>query len=133
MVASAATELEATARAMSETTGETMQQSSTVAEAVQAASVNVQTVAAAAEELSASIPEIARQVAQSSDIADQAVHDANRTDGIVKTLAEGAQKIGDVVGLISTIAGQTNLLPFFPRICSYISIVYPAIVPALPV
>jgi methyl-accepting chemotaxis protein len=110
IVASAATELEATARSMSETTGETTQQAANVSEAVQAASINVQTVASAAEELSASISEIARQVAQSSQIADQAVHDANRTDGIVKTLAEGAQKIGDVVGLISTIAGQTNLL-----------------------
>ena len=70
----------------------------------------MQTVASAAEELSASISEIARQVAQSSEIADQAVQDANRTDSIVKTLADGAQKIGDVVGLISTIAGQTNLL-----------------------
>jgi methyl-accepting chemotaxis protein len=70
----------------------------------------VQTVASAAEELSASISEIARQVAQSSEITNQAVEDANRTDVIVKTLAEGAQKIGDAVGLISTIAGQTNLL-----------------------
>jgi len=110
IVASAATELEATARTMSDTTSETTQQAANVSEAVHAASVNVQTVASAAEELSASISEIARQVAQSSQIADQAVHDADRTDGIVKTLAEGAQKIGDVVGLISTIAGQTNLL-----------------------
>ena len=109
-VASASTQLEATARAMSATTGETMQQATNVAAAVEQASVNVQTVASAAEELSASISEIARQVAQSSEIADQAVQDANRTDGIVKTLAAVAQKIGDVVGLISTIAGQTNLL-----------------------
>ena len=66
--------------------------------------------ASAAEELSASIGEIARQVAQSSSIAGKAVADAQRTDAIVKTLAEGAQRIGDVVGLISSIAGQTNLL-----------------------
>jgi methyl-accepting chemotaxis protein len=110
MVASAATELESTSRAMASTTGETVAQATNVAAAVEAASINVQTVASAAEELSASISEIARQVAQSSEIADRAVEDANRTDAIVKTLAEGAQKIGDVVGLISTIAGQTNLL-----------------------
>jgi methyl-accepting chemotaxis protein len=67
-------------------------------------------VASAAEELSSSISEIARQVAQSSNIAGKAVEDARRTDTIVKTLAGGAQKIGDVVGLISSIAGQTNLL-----------------------
>jgi methyl-accepting chemotaxis protein len=110
MVASAATELESTSRAMASTTGETVAQATNVAAAVEAASINVQTVASAAEELSASISEIARQVAQSSEIADRAVEDANRTDAIVKTLAEGARKIGDVVGLISTIAGQTNLL-----------------------
>jgi hypothetical protein len=110
MVASAATELESTSRAMASTTGQTVAQATDVAAAVEAASINVQTVASAAEELSASISEIARQVAQSSEIADRAVQDANRTDTIVKTLAEGAQKIGDVVGLISTIAGQTNLL-----------------------
>ncbi|HSZ88948.1 MAG TPA: globin-coupled sensor protein, partial [Acetobacteraceae bacterium] len=110
MVASAATELESTSRAMASTTGETVAQATNVTAAVEAASINVQTVASAAEELSASISEIARQVAQSSEIADRAVQDANRTDTIVKTLAEGAQKIGDVVGLISTIAGQTNLL-----------------------
>ena len=109
-VASAATELEAAARAMTAVTDETTAQATNVTAAVEAASVNVQTVASAAEELSASISEISRQVAQSSQIADRAVQDANRTDAIVRTLAEGAQKIGDVVGLISTIAGQTNLL-----------------------
>jgi methyl-accepting chemotaxis protein len=110
MVASAATELESTARAMTAITGETAAQATNVTTAVEAASSNVQTVAAAAEELSASISEISRQVAQSSEIADKAVQDANRTDAIVKTLAEGAHKIGDVVSLISTIAAQTNLL-----------------------
>jgi uncharacterized protein YoxC len=111
VVASAATELEATARAMTATTDETTKQASNVAAAVEEAGVNVQTVASAAEELSASISEISRQVAQSSEIANRAVQDANRTDTIVKTLAGGAQKIGDVVNLISTIAAQTNLLP----------------------
>jgi hypothetical protein len=110
LVASAAVKLETTARSMSETTGETTTQAANVAGAVETASVNVQTVASAAEELSASVGEIGRQVTQSSEIAERAVADANRTDRIVKTLAEGAQKIGEVVSLISAIAGQTNLL-----------------------
>jgi ABC-type transporter Mla subunit MlaD len=109
-VDSAATELRATAQALSSTTDQTTAQASGVAAAVEEASVNVQTVASAAEELSSSISEIARQVAQSASIAGKAVEDARRTDAIVKTLAGGAQKIGDVVGLISSIAGQTNLL-----------------------
>jgi methyl-accepting chemotaxis protein len=70
----------------------------------------VQTVAAAAEQLTASISEISRQVAQSAQRSGQAVADAQRTDVIVRALAEAAEKIGHVVGLISNIAGQTNLL-----------------------
>jgi len=109
-VASAATELRTTAKTLSDTTDETSQQVSSVAAAVEEASVNVQTVASAAEELSSSISEITRQVAQSATISSRAVEDARRTDSIVKSLASGAQKVGDVVGLISSIAGQTNLL-----------------------
>jgi methyl-accepting chemotaxis protein len=67
-------------------------------------------VAAAAEELTASIGEIGRQVAQSSKITSKAVDDAKRTDTIVRALAESAEKIGNVVGLITDVASQTNLL-----------------------
>jgi methyl-accepting chemotaxis protein len=74
------------------------------------ASAGLQTVSAAAEELTASIGEITRQVTQSSRITAQAVADARRTDGIVRTLAEGAERIGTVVELITGIAEQTNLL-----------------------
>lgn len=70
----------------------------------------MQTVASAAEELSASVSEITRQVAQSAKIAGKAVEDAKRTDATVQTLAAGAQKIGEVVTLIQQIANQTNLL-----------------------
>ncbi len=110
MVSSAATELQATAHAMTTTARQTTQQATTVAAAAEEASVNVQTVASAAEELASSIGEISRQVAQSAKIAGRAVEDAKRTDTVVRALAEGAQKIGEVVGLISNIAGQTNLL-----------------------
>jgi methyl-accepting chemotaxis protein len=43
-------------------------------------------------------------------VTGEAVSDAQRTDLIVRALADGAQKIGDVVGLITNIAAQTNLL-----------------------
>jgi methyl-accepting chemotaxis protein len=109
-LASASTELEATAKSMSATAAETNQQASTVAAAAQEASTGVQTVASAAEELTSSISEISRQVAQSAKVSAKAVTDAHRTDSIVRALAEGAQKIGQVVELITSIAGQTNLL-----------------------
>jgi methyl-accepting chemotaxis protein len=110
LVASAATQLQTTARSMTGTAGETTQQAANVAAAAEEASVNVQTVASAAEELAASIGEISRQVAQSARVAGKAVEDAKRTDAVVRNLADAAQKIGEVVGLISNIAGQTNLL-----------------------
>ena len=88
----------------------TSQQTTTVAAAAEQASANVQTVATAAEELSASIDEIGRQVGESARITTEAVNHAEYTNAQIKGLADAAQKIGDVVKLISDIAGQTNLL-----------------------
>jgi len=109
-LASAATEMEATAQSMTAIADQTNSQSVNVASAAEQASANVQTVAAATEELSISIREIASQVAQSSQIAEQAVSDAQRTNETVQALAETAEKIGNVVQLINSIASQTNLL-----------------------
>jgi methyl-accepting chemotaxis protein len=109
-LAKAASEMQTTSQGMSDTAEETSMQASTVASAAEQASVNVQTVATATEELSASVGEIARQVTQSTKIAGQAVEQAVRTNETVLGLSAAAQKIGDVVKLISDIAGQTNLL-----------------------
>ena len=109
-LAGAATEMEAGARSMSDTADRTGKQSVTVASAAEQASANVQTVASAAEQLSASILEIGRQVEQSTRLSDAAVQDARRTDTVVQSLVEEAQKIGEVVRLIQDIASQTNLL-----------------------
>ncbi|MDQ1078431.1 methyl-accepting chemotaxis protein [Pseudoroseomonas cervicalis] len=109
-LSSAATELEATARSMSDAAGQADRQANAVANAAEETSGGVQTVAAAVEELTASIAEINRQVAQSSTITARATSEMQRTDATVRTLAEGAKRIGDVIGLISNIAGQTNLL-----------------------
>jgi len=107
---SSSTELNATATAMANTAEETNRQAAAVAAASEEASTNVQTVASATEEMSASVGEIGRQVEQSTRIAGQAVSEAGATNAAIQGLAEAAQKIGDVVKLISDIAGQTNLL-----------------------
>lgn len=98
------------AKKLSTTAEETSGQVHTVSGAAEEASASVQTVASATEELSASIREIASQVTKSSEVAHQASEEASRTDGDVKALADAAAKIGEVVVLISNIAGQTNLL-----------------------
>jgi methyl-accepting chemotaxis protein len=109
-VASAATEMTATASSMSAVAEQATRQSSAAAAAADEASGNVQTVASAAEELSASITEIGRQVSMASETSREAVVKAERTNRIVAGLSEAAEKIGQVVSLINDIASQTNLL-----------------------
>jgi methyl-accepting chemotaxis protein len=109
-VAAASGQLQSSATAMSSVAEQTSRQSTAVAAASEQASSNVQTVASAAEELSTSISEITRQVAQSSTISSGAVRQAKDTNIKVQGLADAANKIGEVVSLITDIAEQTNLL-----------------------
>jgi methyl-accepting chemotaxis protein len=109
-LSSASAVMEDTAQSMSSTASATNRQAGVVAAASEQTSANVQMVASATEELTSSIAEIGRQVAQSTEIAARAVDNARRTGDTARSLAEGAQKIGDVVTLIQTIAAQTNLL-----------------------
>jgi methyl-accepting chemotaxis protein len=109
-LAEAAEKLKQTADGMSATAEETARQSTAVAAAAEEASVNVQAVAASSEDLASSITEISRQVTESSRIAKGAVQQANHANTTVQSLADAAQKIGDVVKLINGIASQTNLL-----------------------
>ena len=81
-----------------------------VADASARAASNVHSVAAAAEELSASVVEINARVGDATATAQAAVATASRSSASVQGLAGSAQKIGEVVDLIRSIAEQTNLL-----------------------
>jgi len=109
-VSSAATEMQASAQTLSAASEETSHQSAAVAAAAEEASTNVQTVSSAAEELSSSIAEISRQVSESTKVANIAVENVELTNQRVQNLTLGAEKIGEVVALITDIAEQTNLL-----------------------
>ncbi|MCJ2083180.1 methyl-accepting chemotaxis protein [Methylobacterium sp. J-090] len=109
-VGSAATELQATAQAMTATASQTASQSISVAAAAEEAASNVETVAAAAEELGSSVQEIGRQVQGSASLAEIAVAESSSTAALIQELSGATARIGDVVKLISDIAGQTNLL-----------------------
>ncbi len=109
-VSSQAARMQESATQMTATAEETSRQATAVAAASEEASTNVQTVAAATEELSSSISEISRQVTESARMSSKAVDDVGRTSQTVEALANAAQKIGNVVQLISEIASQTNLL-----------------------
>ncbi len=109
-VSSSSTELEAAAEALSETAGITRDLSGKVLSASTQASDNVESISLAAEQLIASVGEIRGQVQESSRIADEAVAQAEKTDGRIAELMRAAGRIGDVVKLINAIAAQTNLL-----------------------
>jgi methyl-accepting chemotaxis protein len=109
-VSSASTELEASATTLTPTTETTQRLTATVAAASEEASTNVQSVASATEELTSSVTEIGRQVEESNKIASEAVRQAEQTDARMAELSKAADRIGDVVKLITSIAEQTNLL-----------------------
>jgi methyl-accepting chemotaxis protein len=103
-------ELKTAAQSMAGTSDAATQQAARVAVASKGAAASVESVATATEELSASVSEIAQRIEQSTKMIGTAVAQANGTDRQMQALADAAQKIGDVVNLISAIAAQTNLL-----------------------
>lgn len=110
LVASSAATMERNARAMSGTAEESDAQSKAVASASERASANVQSVASATEELTASITEIGGQVSRSTEYAGSAVEAVSGANHSIEGLVRMADRIGDVVQLITDIADQTNLL-----------------------
>ena len=89
---------------------DTQEKSVVVVSSANEASTNVQTVAAATEELLASIQEISAQASKSSQVANEASDVAGETQSTVRELEVSANRIGEVVALITDIAEQTNLL-----------------------
>jgi methyl-accepting chemotaxis protein len=109
-VSSSATHLEQAAGTLTRTADTTQALSGQVTSASEDASGKIQSVASATEELSTSVDEIGRQVRESNRIAEAAVRQAQATDERIGRLSRAAQRIGDVVKLITAIAEQTNLL-----------------------
>lgn len=74
------------------------------------ASDNVESVAAAASQMNNSVKQTTNELVSASEMIQQCNDKARNTNRNISGLASTAQKIGDVVGLISDIAEQTNLL-----------------------
>ena len=109
-LSSSSTELEAAANTLTSTAETTGRTSGSAASASQEVSSNVHSVAVATEEITSSVGEIGRQVQESSRIANEAVRQAQKTDANITELSQAANRIGDVVKLITAVAEQTNLL-----------------------
>ncbi|HEY0835957.1 MAG TPA: methyl-accepting chemotaxis protein [Azospirillum sp.] len=98
------------AQAMAASAGLVSENAQSVAAAAGQALGNAQTVAAATEEMTASIRDIAKQVAHASAVTHGAVQAADGATGTIRSMSEAVGRIGDVARLIADIAGQTNLL-----------------------
>jgi methyl-accepting chemotaxis protein len=70
----------------------------------------IEATVAATEQLAGSIQEIGQQATRGLSMAQSAVGDAERTQDVIRSLDNAADRIGSVVGAISSIAAQTNLL-----------------------
>ena len=106
----ASSQMRTTSSGLTEVSRQTNERVQVAEKASGEASMSVESVASASEQLSASINDISQQAAHAAGIASRAVGQARETDGTVQGLAKSAGRIGEVVGLINTIAAQTNLL-----------------------
>ena len=109
-VASAATQMDASARSLQERTRLSIDKLGALVMGINGASQNVQTVAGAATQLSASIREISNQVARASTLTGEAVTVAHQATDTAASLRDAADHIGSVVTLINEITGKINLL-----------------------
>ena len=104
------TELESTARSMSELAGTTNEEAISVSNTSTGATRNVETVASAATQLSNAISEVTEQISLSAALTEESRAASEQTDVQMKNLSEAANRIGSVMELIQEIAEQTNLL-----------------------
>lgn len=109
-LASSSTALNNSADGLSALVDRTSEEAAGSAENSQQASVYVRTVATAADDMASANAEVTRRVLEAASAASQAQKEARTTGETVLALAEGAERIGDVVRLIGNVAAQTNLL-----------------------
>jgi methyl-accepting chemotaxis protein len=109
-LANSATAMRQAAETMSRAAGAVHDEASGTSTEASRSSRDLTSVAAAVEQLNASVTEISRQLEDATKAAHEAVRRAESSQSTMQALSEATARIGDVVHLISDIAGQTNLL-----------------------
>ncbi len=99
-----------TAKSMNDISNETNHQVDIVTHAIGQTSENAQSVASASQELTAAIGEIGRLIHSSSNVAAEGANQSREVINKVEMLRQASERIGNIIGIISTIASQTNLL-----------------------
>ncbi|MEX0341451.1 MAG: methyl-accepting chemotaxis protein [Erythrobacter sp.] len=109
-VATAASQLNATASGMASTAEQASSQSNLIVASMEQANSGATAAAAASDEFAMSIGEISRQAAHSAELARKATDTASGADETISALAASAEQVGQIVELIQSIAQRTNLL-----------------------
>jgi methyl-accepting chemotaxis protein len=105
-----ATQMRSMAAELSNASGASSRSAEIAVSTSNGALLNVDQAAAAVDELSTSISVIARRLTEGAQIVRLAADEAQATNTDITALSDAAQRIGDVVKLIRSVAGQTNLL-----------------------
>jgi methyl-accepting chemotaxis protein len=98
------------AEAITTMVGHTSEQMIQVDHSSRQATEGVNSIAAAAEELASQVHAIAARVGESTAVTNEAAEAASHTDRLVAGLSDAANSIGEVVALITAIAGKTHML-----------------------
>ncbi len=106
----ASASLSGTSATLREAADETLKRMTSASSASAETSLRMSATVTATEELSGSIQEIGQQATNGLDMAQSAAADTERTQSVIGSLNDAAERIGSVVGTISAIAAQTNLL-----------------------
>ena len=109
-VSAASSQLKATSRQMGDLADGSNGQAQRATDAMESATANVTAAAAATDEFSHSISEISQQAAASAQLARSASELVTTANTKMTDLSNAALEIGEIVGLIQTIAQRTNLL-----------------------
>lgn len=102
--------LESAAQELGELAASTTRQATSISASSQSVNENVGSVAHASEDLSASIREISQQINESTRLVRKTVEQTDLTSSESEKLMTYAQRVNDVLDLISSISHQTRLL-----------------------
>ena len=102
--------VEGTAADMQQAAVESLQRTAAAADAAVRASDQIQSIVRSADELMNSVAGTGLQIEHSVGLAERAANDASRADSSIDHLGGAAERIGDIVRVISVIAARTNLL-----------------------
>ena len=109
-LSSSSAQVRSAAETLKSTSSTTEEKAEDVAQSSDQAATTVEAVASATGEVEKSILQINRQIEESTRRARDAAAQASETNRIIDGLSGKADSIGEVLQLITDIAGQTNLL-----------------------